>query len=428
MSGHHLHGVLLFRQDKFELAEQAFRQALAEHPDDADLHAWLAMTLTAREDLKGATEEAQKAVGLAPDRGFVHFALARVLLERDRYAEALVAIGEALRLEPEREEFWGLKAGIHVASRDWTKALEAADRGLSTDPEDETCLNLRAMALTQLGRRAEAAETIRGALEKNPEDSFTHANQGWAYLHQGRNREALEHFREAMRLDPTNGFARIGIVEALKARWWPYAVLLRFFLWMGRLGGKAQWGFIIGIWLFMRVLRGLEKEHPALGPWIGPLTTLYFGFFLATWVAEPLFNLVLRLDRLGRNALSEDQVRCSNYVGVFVAAALVSLAMGWWLDAAVYRLAAWYFGLMLVPIAAAFGCDPGWPRKAMGGYAVTLGLAGFAALAALTPPFVLFAGKGIAAFVFIAGAALFLLGAFLASWVGLVLIRVTPKK
>ncbi|MDB5311521.1 MAG: tetratricopeptide repeat protein [Gemmataceae bacterium] len=45
---------------------------------------------------------------------------------------------------------------------------------------------------------------------------------GWALLHARQPAEALTHFREALRLDPTNEWARDGLIEALKARYWVY--------------------------------------------------------------------------------------------------------------------------------------------------------------------------------------------------------------
>ena len=110
----------------------------------------------------------------------------------------------------------------------------AAERGLAIDPEHNVCTNLRAMALVQLGRKDEAAETLGSALANDPENALTHANQGWALLHQGDHQRALEHFREALRIDPELEWAQAGIVEALKAQYLIYRLMLRFFLWMGR--------------------------------------------------------------------------------------------------------------------------------------------------------------------------------------------------
>ena len=107
--------------------------------------------------------------------------------------------------------------------------------------------NLRAMALVNLGRKREAAEAMRGTLAKDPQNAFSHANQGWTLLHQGDHAQGLEHFREALRIDPELDWAAAGTVEALKARHLLYRLMLRYFLWMSRLGGRARWGVILGV-------------------------------------------------------------------------------------------------------------------------------------------------------------------------------------
>ena len=102
------------------------------------------------------------------------------------------------------------------------------------------------MALVQLGRKDEADHTLGSALANDPENALTHANQGWAFLHRGDHERALEHFREALRIDPELDWARIGIVEALKARYLIYRFMLRFFLWMSRKGTAARWVILLG--------------------------------------------------------------------------------------------------------------------------------------------------------------------------------------
>ena len=97
-----------------------------------------------------------------------------------------------------------------------------------------------------------------------------------------------------------------------------------------------------------------------------------------TWISQPLFNLLLRLSRYGRHALSTDQRRGANVVAVLAAPLL--LCAGWWLiggdkTGGLTFLALFYFGLLLLlPASAIYKCDAGWPtRLCMAAY--TIGLA-----------------------------------------------------
>ena len=200
--------------------------------------------------------------------------------------------------------------------------------GLQMDSEHVGCTNLRAMALVKLGRRQEAGATIDAALARNPENSMTHANQGWTLLESRDHKKALEHFRESLRLDPENEWARQGIVESLKAKHLIYSWMLRYFLWMSKLSPRAQWGVILGAYFGNRILSGLSRSNPELAPWILPVKILYLIFVILTWTAHPLFNLLLRLNRFGRFALSREQVVASNWLGATVLLGLISIA-GW---------------------------------------------------------------------------------------------------
>src|SRR5439155_8849364 len=140
-------------------------------------------------------------------------------------------------------------------------------------------------------------------------------------------RPALDHFREALRLEPGLEWARAGIVEALQARNFVYRWLLAWFLWMSRLTPQVQWGLVIGAFLGQRFIRQLADNNRDLAPFLWPLLYAYFGFVLLTWLAPSFFNLLLRLDRFGRYALSRDQVRGANLLAACLAVVLGSLVL-----------------------------------------------------------------------------------------------------
>jgi tetratricopeptide (TPR) repeat protein len=422
VSAHLQRAIVLFQQSRLDLAETELRQALATDPHDAYAHALLALSLAHREQFKEATEEAQQAIHLAPDFAFAHYALASIWHDRNHLPEATASIEEAIRLDPADSDYHALLAQIRLDQRQWPGALEAAERGLALDSEHVSCTNLRAIALVKLGRKAEAGTTIDAALAKNPENSVTHANQGWTLLEQRNPAKALEHFRESLRLDPENEWARQGIVEALKARHFIYALMLRYFLWMAKLSPNAQWGIIIGGYFANRVIGGISTSHPDLAPWLLPLRILYVGFALLTWTAEPLFNLLLRLNRFGRMALSEEQIRASNWMGGCMLGAMIML--GLWLPTqnSETLFGALVFGLLIIPLAGTFKCQEGWPRRMMTIYTVVMAAMGLGSVClGLFGPRQMHTLQG-------GLLGLFLLGAFLSGWVANALMMVRLKR
>ncbi len=385
MNPHLQRAELLFQQSRWELAENELRQALAQEPEVAGTYSLLALCQAEREQFPAAQAAAEKAIGLAPQAAFSHYALARVLSLRHETDQALAAIRESIRLDPTDADFHSIEAALLFDQKRWSDALRSAETGLQFDPEHISANNLRAMALVKLGRKAEAGATLSSALARNPDNADTHANQGWALLEQGQPQMALEHFREALRLDPTNDWARSGIVEALQAGNPIYAFMLRYFLWMQKFSANAQWGLILGAWMGSRLLGSLAEKNPEWAPWIQPIRFLYLAFCLMTWLAQPLFNLLLRFHRFGRYALSEDQIQGANWVGAClgsgIIAALAGLILGF--PAALLILTFVCFGLSL-PVAAIFKCSPGWPRQVMQGVCALLVLLGFGAAGAAT--------------------------------------------
>lgn len=371
-------GLHLYGQSRYADAEREFRQAVSNDPDDAYTRAMLGLSLCQQERFDEAEREIAEALKIDPGFPFVHYARAIVLNDRHRYEEAEKSVQEAISMEPEAADFYALLAQVRLNLRNWTGALEAAETGLQMDSEHVGCTNLRAVALVKLGRKEEAGLTIDAALAKDPENSVTHANQGWTLLHAGEHKRALGHFRESLRLDPENEWARQGIIEALKAQNIVYAAMLKYFLWMNRLSEKLQWVVILGAVFGMRILRATAEANPGLKPFVFPIQVLYLVFVFLTWTADPLFNLLLRLNKFGRMVLNRNEIVASNWVGGFVAVALLCVIVAltgykqFWLGAAV-------FGFTVLPLSATFKCAPGWPRTTMRAYTGFVFASGFIA-------------------------------------------------
>ncbi len=376
MNVHFQRATLLLKQHRREQAEEELRLALGEDPNFAPAHALLAMCLSEAENHADATRKAQAAIGLAPEMPFGHYALACVLLNRNRFDEAEGAIAAAIGLDPSDADYYALLANARMQQKNWAGALEAADQGLAQDPESVDCVNRRAAALVKLGRKGEAEATIQGVLARDPEDAGSHATLGWTLLERRQPRQALEHFREALRLNPGVEFARAGMVEALKSRYPVYGLVLRYFLWMGKLSGRAQWGVILGGYFGMRALRQLQRSSPAIAAWTWPISVAYLVFVLLTWLADPLFNLLLRLNRFGRYALSRQQRIASNWIGGCLGLAIVLLCVAMLTDSAQWFLLAAVAGFITLPLSAVFHCSAGWPRLAMAGYTGMVALVG----------------------------------------------------
>jgi tetratricopeptide (TPR) repeat protein len=372
MNAHFQRAILLVQQSRFELAEPELRQVLADSPGLARAHALLGLCYLHREQYREALAEVEQAVHLSPDDARSYYILSVVLSESNRLPEADNAIQEALRLDPVDADAYAQLAEIRHREERWREAAEAAEKGLHIEPDHDRCMNLRAMALVQLGQRSAAGEALRAALQRDPENAFTHANEGWRLMHGGDYDKALEHFREALRIDPELEWARQGIVESLKSRYWIYRIVLNYFLWMMRLDKGTQWGVIIGGYFGYRILRNLARQYPELAPWVLPVLVLYLVFAWMTWVAGPLFNLLLRLNRYGRLVLSREETITSNWIGCCVGGALLFLLVYFAAGPTTALASSLTCAFLIPPTSVIYRCERGWPRKSAAGIALSL--------------------------------------------------------
>lgn len=246
------------------------------------------------------------------------------------------------------------------------------DRGLLGSHPDRTAVVVRKFQLAA----AAVADQGKGVVASGPDDADALSTRGWAALSAGEPGQAVVHFRAALRLDPSSEWAREGIVAALKMRYWLYRRMYSFSLWLNGLGTGRRWGVIVGVAtvliIVQMVLGAVEKENPQLAPYTSAALYAILGFIVLTWVVDPLFNLLARLDPCGRLGLSPDQRKQSTWVagclGVVVAAALVR-----WFGDGVVRVAAEptavSFLLLMLPVSAIFRLPTGWPRRVMAVYA-----------------------------------------------------------
>jgi tetratricopeptide (TPR) repeat protein len=378
MNAHYQKAIHLLQISRPGEAEKELREGLVEDPQDHRSQALLGLCLSLQKRPEEAVREAEAAVKGSPEDPTCHFMHAQVLHNTERHAEALAAIREALRSNPHDADFLHVLSLTHYAQKDWKEALEAAEEGLRADPEHVDCHLDQAKALAKLGRRSEAVSNAASAIRLDPERAESHAAQGWAYLEQNKTAEAMQCFREALRIEPNMEYARQGILHAMRARNPLYALMLQYFLWMSKLKNKLQWRVILGAYLLYQGILALGRNFPALKPYTTPVVIAYVVFVIFSWIAVPFFNLILRLDKFGRMALHEDEIRASNKIGATLLACAASFtAYGIWHGILWMNLGFFYL-LLLIPMAGSFQCPLGTARKRAYILVGILGLVGFA--------------------------------------------------
>jgi hypothetical protein len=86
-----------------------------------------------------------------------------------------------------------------------------------------------------------------------------------------------------------------------------------------------------------------------------------------TWIASPLFNLLLRFNKFGRMALSREQRIESNWIGAFAALGTVGMVTHFLIKNDLSYVTMNFFGLLLLPLVVTFHLPAGRPRLLMAG-------------------------------------------------------------
>lgn len=310
---------------RYDEAESNLKQSLAQNPNDADSLNLLAYCCLMQNKNKEALQHIDTAISLEPSGGRHFYIRSFIKYDDGDYKTAEANIMEALSLEPMEPEYYSLWANILIHTTRFQEALEAANKGLAVDSENLPCLNARSIALLKLRKADAAYATIEKALSYNPSDSQTHTTFGYALLENGESKQSLVHFREALRLSPSNESARRGIIEAMKSRYLVYRLFLQYAFWLARLKGNVQWGFIIGLYILIRIIDSIAENNPGAAPFIYPIIYLYITFVVFTWLIMPISNLFLQLNKFGRFALSKTEKFYAKTIGALLLFALINI-------------------------------------------------------------------------------------------------------
>lgn len=326
MNPHLMRARILAEQDRHEQAIEEFEKAIAKDPEDPNSYCGLALSLLQCDRGQQAWLTARMAVGMAPDAEHPHWVMALVQLERGLPKEAEESIRTAIELAPGDATNHGLLARILLDQGRKEEALKAAEEGLALDADEDLCLTYRARALMALGRREEAHQVAEHLLSESPDDAWNHQLRGDQLLMEGKLAEAKPHYLEALRIDPRMESARFGLATCLKGRGVVYGTLLRLLLSLGRMKGWALWGGVILMVVTLRIGNSWVSAHPS---WVVPYEvakSLLWVVIVMVAIANPLFDVLLRFDREGRAALSDDEYRATNwYLACFAVAALCAV-------------------------------------------------------------------------------------------------------
>src|SRR5579875_879471 len=228
------------RQGQWATAAHHFSQALAIHPNYADLHFQLAQAHRAMGNKQEALEALQKALAINPRYARAHLLVGLIRYEQGFHQEGLEAIRQATLLEPAfhseayRNGIACHEQGDTLSALQWFEQVHHTQvddilfhfrlgddlyrKALSLNPDYADIRHHLGMAYKASGLYQEAMAEFRYALRLNPRFVDAHINLALTLREVGQNQEAFTHFRHALDLEPDNPIAAENLAELEIAR------------------------------------------------------------------------------------------------------------------------------------------------------------------------------------------------------------------
>ena len=232
-----------------QAAIAAGREALAEYPDDADLHYWLTHAFFEEDRLVEALAAIDRAIAIDGEDSAYPCLRADVLLKLDQFEEAIreaqavldmesdhwhsfiqmidaaVAMDclqdaeahakELVRLAP-AEPAALLTASKFYRSQDrLDQALELVDKALGIDADDHEARNLRGFILFEKEDYRRASEELRQSASHHRDSVSTHCRLADSLLFSGEWEEAIDIAEHLLEIDPAHHHAHYVRGEAL---------------------------------------------------------------------------------------------------------------------------------------------------------------------------------------------------------------------
>ena len=153
-------GIVLFNQNRYDLADREFRQELAESPDNALAHAFLALCLIAARSERRSAARGRRSDPARSRRGILPLRAGASALRPGPAQGGGGRRPGSDSARPRRRRLSRLAGQHRMGRRRWAAALAAADRGLATRSRAHYCTNLAPWHWSSSAARQRPQQTL----------------------------------------------------------------------------------------------------------------------------------------------------------------------------------------------------------------------------------------------------------------------------
>ena len=187
--------------------------AIADNPQNAELHDEFGSMYEQQHDLPKAEEQFREAIRLKPNFTAAHLHLG-LALRAARDANALTELEQAHELAPQNEQVTlELAKTLTLAGRD-DQAIPLLEHALEQTPKSNVLAYQLGIAYQNTGRSKEALPLLRKAAAAEPRNSEVLTNLGLALCQAQQAKDAVPVLQKAIALSPKNLSARQNLAAA----------------------------------------------------------------------------------------------------------------------------------------------------------------------------------------------------------------------
>ena len=196
-------------EQDFLTAKRLYEQALAESPDDPEVHLKYGYLLEchARNQLRLAVARYERAIELNPDATKAHYQLIAARAELLEPELPIAIYERRLAGSPNDLNSHRLLAAAYLAAHQYHNAQRIIEAGLTLAPNDAALIEGRGSVRAGTGDPGGALEDWRRALELNPENLSSVYNSAFLLERQGRLGEAMDAWRYIIDWSDARGFS-----------------------------------------------------------------------------------------------------------------------------------------------------------------------------------------------------------------------------